>query len=84
MISPLRDVVALSPVDQETTSSGIFVSGPKDLPNRFTVVSVGPDVVGFSVGEQVFAGRYAGDLLDTPEGSIKFVRAEEILAKILA
>ena len=82
MLVALNDRLVLKPDEPETTAAGIWLAGPKELPQRFVVTSVGPEAAGFSVGDKVLVARHDGATMDWGGEEHKFVRACDVLAKL--
>ena len=61
-LNPLGDRVVIKRIEaEEKTKSGIVLPGQaKEQPNIAEVMAIGPQVLGFCVGDQVMFSKYAG------------------------
>jgi len=87
-LKPMADNVLLKQHEaQETTVSGIILATTnKEKPAIYEVVSVGPgtkDVeMTVKVGEKVVVGKFVGTDVTIDKVDYKFVKQDDILAKV--
>ena len=87
-LKPMADNVLLKQYEAaETTVSGIILATTnKEKPAIYEVVSVGPgtkDVtMTVSVGERVVVGKFVGTDVTIDKVEYKFVKQDDILAKV--
>jgi chaperonin GroES len=67
----------------ETVSKGgiLLTRGSQETPQHGVVISVGPDVTGFAVGDKVLFGQYSGAKVNLDGTEVQILRVEEILGR---
>lgn len=83
-LKPMADNILLKQHEAaETTLSGIILaSTSKEKPAIYEVVAVGPDCHDVTEGDKVVVNKYVGTDVTLDKVDYKFVKQEELLAKV--
>ncbi len=84
-LEPLDDYLVIEPGDAETwTRSGLIVPAGVDAGCRSGIVTaVGPDAQGIEPGDKVLFPRDAGYDVRIGSGTIKVMRRENLIARVI-
>ncbi len=84
-LKPMADNILLKQHEAaETTASGIILaSTSKEKPAIYEVVAVGADCHDVAVGDKVVVNKYVGSDVTLDKVDYKFVKQEELLAKVI-
>jgi chaperonin GroES len=84
-LEPLDDYLVIEPADSDTwTRGGLIVPVGADALCRSGIVTgIGPDAQGIELGDKVLFPKDAGYDVRIGSGSVKVLRREELIARIL-
>ncbi len=84
-LEPLDDFLLIEPGDAETwTRSGLIVPAGADQGCRTGIVTaVGPDANGIEPGDKVLFPKEAGYDVRVGAGTVKLLRREELIARVI-
>lgn len=94
-LQPLGDRLIVKTIEEdEVTTSGIYVpSTAQDLPQRATVLAVGPGAknndgvaipVALGVGDEVYFAKYGGTEIKLDGDEVLILRESDVFAKVVA
>lgn len=84
-LKPMADNILLRQHEAaQTTASGIILAtNSKEKPAIYEVVSVGPDCSDVTPGDKVVVNKFVGTDVTLDKVDYKFVKQEELLAKVI-
>ena len=84
-LEPLDDFLVIEPGDAETwTRSGLIVPAGADQGCRTGIVTaVGPDANGIEPGDKVLFPKQAGYDVRVGSGTVKVLRREDLIARVI-
>jgi chaperonin GroES len=84
-LEPLDDYLVIEPVESEGwTRSGLIVPAGADAGCRSGIVTaVGPDAQGIEPGDKVLFPKDAGYEVRIGSGTVKVLRREELIARVI-
>ena len=84
-LDPLDDYLVIEPVDAESwTRSGLIVPAGADAGCQTGIVTaVGPDAQGIEPGDKVLFPKDTGYDVRVGSGTVKLLRREELIARII-
>jgi chaperonin GroES len=84
-LEPLDDYLVVEPVDAEGwTRSGLIVPAGADAGCRHGIVTaVGPDAQGVDLGDKVLFPKDAGYDVRIGSGTVKVLRREDLIARVI-
>ena len=84
-LKPMADHILLRQHEAaQTTASGIILAtNSKEKPAIYEVVSVGPDCSDVNPGDKVVVNKFVGTDVTLDKVDYKFVKQEELLAKVI-
>ena len=84
-LEPLDDFVIVEPVDEETeTKTGLIIPASSDTGCRSGIVTaVGAEAGGVEPGDKVLFPKEAGYDVRVGAGTVKLLRREELIARVI-
>jgi chaperonin GroES len=84
-LDPLDDYLVIEPVEAEGwTRSGLIVPAGADAGCRSGIVTaVGPDAQGIELGDKVLFPKDAGFDVRIGSGTVKVIKREDLIARVL-